>query len=405
MEIKIVKRVCFLCVFMVLLIALSSRPQMTILAGIKSEQDQIQETIQSYFDLRYRSHYSLQLEDLSYYVSGTLEAQSFFLRESDKLEIELRHLERSQLRYKDYVFSLDYVDVSISPDAQTAVVSLIEGHDVEFGNSTGNTGSEPFISSMRNLEHRITLQKENGVWKIGSDEYEDYIWRVIRQTVFTKAEYLSFDLSGQDTPIPSSLDTNGVDNLCSLPDDGSTYAYNRSGAVAYAHEWATAPPPYNPKYIDFTVYGGDCTNFVSQVIYEGGGALMAGDGTYGWYFNSIDDYAAAWTSVYYLNKFVTQYTDFPLGPEGCEITIDQALTGDVIQYSWDGDNYWNHSTIIVAVEDSVPGERGYWVAGHSPDVDNYPFEYFNIDHPDMVYRFVHIERLDGFKLLLPSVYK
>ena len=110
MEIKIVKRVCFLCVFMVLLIALSSRSQMMILAGIKSDQDQIQETIQSYFDLRYRSHYSLQLEDLSYYVSETLGGQTFYLRESDKLEIELRHLERSQLRYKDYVFSLDYVE-------------------------------------------------------------------------------------------------------------------------------------------------------------------------------------------------------------------------------------------------------------------------------------------------------
>ena len=131
---------------------------------------------------------------------------------------------------------------------------------------------------------------------------------------------------------------------------------------------------------------------------------MVGDGTYGWYYNSVDDYAAAWTGVYYLFRFITTlYEDFPLGPEGCGVSVNQAEVGDVIQFSWDGDNYWNHSVIIVQT-DLLPSEgQTHWVAGHSPDVDFYPFDYFAIDYPDMTYRFLHIERLDGVRLFLPLI--
>ena len=130
---------------------------------------------------------------------------------------------------------------------------------------------------------------------------------------------------------------------------------------------------------------------------------MIGQGTYGWYYTNVDDYAAAWTSGYYLYTFITQYADFPVGPEGCEVTIDQAEIGDLIQYSWDGDYYWDHTVMIVYTEDDSQDDWNHWVAGHSPDVDFYPFAYFSIEHPAMVYRFLHIERLDGLKLYFPLI--
>lgn len=203
----------------------------------------------------------------------------------------------------------------------------------------------------------------------------------------------------------SSNRTVGLDiaPLCLLPADPSSGEYHRSGAVAYAHQWATASRPYNPDYFDFTDYGGDCNNFVSQAIHEGGSAQMIGEGTYGWYYNSVDDYAAAWTGVYYLFKFVTQYADFPAGPEGCAVSMDQAEIGDVIQYSWEGNNYWNHTVIIVQTEEDEQGNIHHNVAGHSPDVDFYPFEFFIVDYPDMIYRFLHIERVDGSKLYIPLI--
>lgn len=43
--------------------------------------------------------------------------------------------------------------------------------------------------------------------------------------------------------------------------------YDRNKAVAYAHKYAYSR---NPNYYNFDNIGGDCTNFVSQVLAAGG---------------------------------------------------------------------------------------------------------------------------------------
>jgi len=56
------------------------------------------------------------------------------------------------------------------------------------------------------------------------------------------------------------------------PDSGAQKeAYNREAAVAYADRYCGVAVPgstgrYNQRYRDFTFLGGDCTNFVSQVL-------------------------------------------------------------------------------------------------------------------------------------------
>ena len=42
--------------------------------------------------------------------------------------------------------------------------------------------------------------------------------------------------------------------------------YKRDDSVKYAKKWAYLR---NPKYYNYDAIGGDCTNFVSQCIYEG----------------------------------------------------------------------------------------------------------------------------------------
>ena len=49
--------------------------------------------------------------------------------------------------------------------------------------------------------------------------------------------------------------------------------------------------------------------------------------------------------------------------------------------------------------------RYHWVAGHTEDTDNYPYTSYIYDHPDMVYRLIHIERIDGLvNVYLPIVF-
>lgn len=112
--------------------------------------------------------------------------------------------------------------------------------------------------------HSILMQKRNNEWKILKEWYLDPLSenpKLIPQTPNGSA------------PSVKSLE------LAPLPKE----KYNRSRAVSYANKYAGAAwgagngRRYNSKYKDYTGSGGDCTNFVSQVLgdpTEGGGLSM-----------------------------------------------------------------------------------------------------------------------------------
>lgn len=365
------------------------------------EQNAIKITLETYFESRYRSLSTLQLESFENLTDKSPEGTAFLRSESDKLEVEIQHAKLNHLGYVRYEFFLDFKDVSIDTTNQMAVVSVIEGHNVVFEISEEISKTQPVVSSMRNLQHTITMNKDGDGWKIISDEYDDYLWRLIRATGLSKEELLQSMAESQGQASGNYVPQ--ASNACSLPSDESIHTYTRNGAVAYARQWALSR---NPNYFDFGQpgYGGDCTNFVSQAIHEGSSAQMVGANTYGWYYNSVSDYASAWTGVSYLYDFITQYWVWPAGPEGCDVAQYQAYEGDLIQYDWENDSEWDHSVIIVRILDIGPYNRYHWVSSHTPDVDDYPFTSF--DYPNKVYRFIHIERIDGYAMVyLPLIIK
>ena len=77
--------------------------------------------------------------------------------------------------------------------------------------------------------------------------------------------------------------------------------YDRRSAVAYAREWAFRR---NPRFLDFSEIGGDCTNFVSQCLYAGSG-VMNFTPVFGWYYLSSSNRTASWTGVEYLYNFLS----------------------------------------------------------------------------------------------------
>ena len=135
--------------------------------------------------------------------------------------------------------------------------------------------------------------------------------------------------------------------------------YDRSKAVAYAHQWAHGR---NPAYYNFDRLGGDCTNFVSQCLYAGCG-VMNHTRDVGWYYHSVNDRAAAWTGVEYLHRFLigNQGT----GPYGKEQPIQSSRPGDIIQLSFDGKVY-SHSLFVVSAAPHI------LVSTHTDDWDNRP---------------------------------
>ena len=122
--------------------------------------------------------------------------------------------------------------------------------------------------------------------------------------------------------------------------------YNRQAAVNYAVEWTLGR---NPQYYNFDGLGGDCTSFASQCLYAGSGVMNYTKDT-GWYYNSINDRAAAWSSVEYFRKFLLSNTGF--GPMASPASISHLDLGDFIQL-FNGLEYY-HTLILTGFEHGIP---------------------------------------------------
>ncbi len=156
------------------------------------------------------------------------------------------------------------------------------------------------------------------------------------------------------------------------------FPYNRAAAVAYARKWAMSR---NPNYYDYEKLGGDCTNFVSQCLYAGGG-VMNYKPTFGWYYTSANNHSPSWTGVPYLYNFLTRKTG--IGPIGMKVDMDKIQPGDVSQF-WDG-KAWYHSQIITSIG-NPPSPGNILICTHTFD---------SIDRPLTSYenkgiRFIHID--------------
>ena len=132
--------------------------------------------------------------------------------------------------------------------------------------------------------------------------------------------------------------------------------YDRDRAVAYAREWAMAR---NPLFIDYTGFGGDCTNFVSQCLFAGS-CRMNFTPVFGWYYLDADSRTASWTGVQYFCDFLT--SNRGEGPYGAETDETNLRVGDVVQLQ-NADGTYYH-TLLVSGFDAA---GGILVAAHSHD--------------------------------------
>jgi hypothetical protein len=155
--------------------------------------------------------------------------------------------------------------------------------------------------------------------------------------------------------------------------------YNRYNAVSYAHEWAHKR---NPGYLDFEKYGGDCTNFASQVIYVGS-KVMNFTPTHGWYYLNSNHRTPSWTGVDYLYSFLINNKG--MGPFAQEVSVKDVMPGDIVQLSFHGGNRFNHSPVIVQTG-NIPSIDNILISTHTDDQDNYPLTNYNWVN----IRFIHI---------------
>ena len=142
-------------------------------------------------------------------------------------------------------------------------------------------------------------------------------------------------------------------------------SYDREQAVAYAIRWAL---DRNPAFYDYEKLGGDCTNFISQVLLNGG-APMDYKETFGWYYLTANRKSPSWTAVEPLYRYLIQPKK--RGLFAVPATRESVILGDVIQLSFDGVTF-RHTTVITEKR-----EGELYVCAHSFDSKNRPISSYS----------------------------
>jgi hypothetical protein len=233
------------------------------------------------------------------------------------------------------------------------------------------------------IRHSIQLVKVDGKWVIRRDWYYDPL----------DEDSAFIDISPADGIAPEISPANSTPAGDSQNKKKGNY--DREGAVRYADTYAGAAwgsgnnYEYNKKYRDYNGVGGDCTNFASQVLHEGGGLKM----DYVWNFNGRDS-STAWAQAPALfnyliyngkGRLIAQgtYTNMvkpsDTHPSGA---IRELQKGDLICYAEKGEIV--HFGVVTGFDSyGIPV-----VNTHTSDRYHVPFD-LGWDKK-VIYRFIHI---------------
>ena len=155
--------------------------------------------------------------------------------------------------------------------------------------------------------------------------------------------------------------------------DISNLSNRRLGALNYAREYSgVAKPPdydfqYNSKYKNYNFLGGNCTNFASQTLYEGGGFNKTPIWNY-----SGGQGSRAWVNASEFNNYMVYSGRASLISKGTyeEVLKDsyKLLPGDYIAYEKKG--RVAHIGIVSGID-----SKGYSLVNtHNPDFDRVPWD-------------------------------
>nr|WP_284241200.1 amidase domain-containing protein [Paenibacillus glycanilyticus] len=215
---------------------------------------------------------------------------------------------------------------------------------------------------------RLWLALSGGVWRIfriepviaerrprfGANEYNGLLEEEIANQFREASVYRS-------TPFLN------LDQFPQLKQRVKGIPYRRELAAAYADRWWNEG---NPAYEEFEV---NCTNYISQCLFAGHAPMnYTGKRESGWWYKGRNGGKEWWSYSWAVSNALTNYLSAKRN-SGLHATVVQSVEelqlGDVITYDWNGDNRYQHSTIITAFDaagmplvnaNTVPSRHRFW---------------------------------------------
>ncbi len=168
-----------------------------------------------------------------------------------------------------------------------------------------------------------------------------------------------------------SEQTEPIINIDSSISNKILITYNRTAAKNYAHAHVFSP---SSNYPDYSSYGGDCTNFVSQCL-QAGGWNQVSSGSYKWFH--LPGYTSpppsgihrspSWTAADYLKTYIANSGSIVLA----SYPLSSMEIGDVVHLISGGSAY--HTMLVTKKIGSGSSSRTFVTyrnaSGYSPEKD------------------------------------
>jgi hypothetical protein len=255
-----------------------------------------------------------------------------------------------QLRVIDAETKVTNLRVTVQGDS--ARVSLITRTRLAYGYDGRKGSNEMGIGSW----HFLELNRRDGEWQVAKEFFLDALGDEWTQP-FVPAGSRTGPAAAEETAEPAA---------------GGRGTLDRAGAVAYAETYCGAAwgcgnrADYNSRYRSYRNLGGDCANFASQVLTEGG--KLKPD----WVWRHDNEGSACWVNAQSFAKYLVGSGRATLAARGTYAQVEPALgklkPGDVIAYQRKGTI--THVSVVTGTDSAgVP-----LVAAHTADRFRNPWD-------------------------------
>lgn len=365
--------------------------------------DEIKNLITGYNEEKYKALGSLvytSLED--YFDTSDKYGQMYadFCNTSLKFLIFVRESRAADLSFGTASFEIKVTNVKLSNGVFTVNYEISEAVDFEFSPVTayscgmeveakiakGEDGKYKFVQLAEDTDVNL-LFEEKVMNYLGYDFDEYYLKDMTIPDDFNSTQVLGNILGDLKLEAEKNI-TEQAEQLAKFnaaPSDfavaaAAEHEYDRDAAVDYAYRWVgTDDIVRNSSFSDYSSFGGNCQNYVSQCLLAGG-IPMDCEGTYEQQWKWFDDYTEyaetaegrtpSWSGTEHFYDYCNKNTgDGLVAVTDCNIY--SGAVGDVMQYVVDG---WSHHSVIITkiIYDDNGNVVDYLINSNTTDRVDFP---------------------------------
>lgn len=337
----------------------------------------IQNTIVKYMDSYFKSITTLKEIDMTNLFCDDAYEEAYINQTAISLLINSRKLERNKMTIGNAKYDIIFDDIDNEND--TVTVKVLENDYFHFD------FMKDIESKTYEVENTFVLKKTNNTYKIKSLRKVQDFYVMITNEYKTgksdkdakkeldkmKEDYISdFKDEVSDFKTYLSRYENKKDTITKTCD----YKYDRTKALSYAKKYVTNR---NSEWSNFSEYGGNCQNFASQVVYNGGVPMdLQGDAIWKYYGDTLNETknksgrSPSWTGVTFFYDYAKANEGYGLCAE-VDINPFYAEAGDIGQVGYN--NNYRHTVVIIGnVKDKNGKITDLLINSNSLNLENYP---------------------------------